>query len=320
MQRIKFSVILLVIFLLYKLFLYNQDKPIEKISNNNNVTYTELEVQQIKQEHFREIDNIHKLYSNKEAEQQRRDEESLKQQENIASFAQNTKQYISDFVSSPQGEQFIDTVISNLNNTENFDPYQKYKSNILKQGQGNEAECGDQVKVKYFISEQKNPNIANIDNNQELIIDIGNNNVSQDLQHAIIGMKQGEIITYPQKKNRDVQNYYAIKLLKTQKNQHKLDNIEILDKKIGTRNDFFKCGEKATFNAKIKDLRGNIILQKKENIIIGSKKSAYIFSIAVEKMSKNNSTRIVIFPGKLLQYFGLPNINSQELYILEVTT
>ena len=320
MIKKKLVILILAIFTLYRFFLYsvnNQNSP----NTAKETTYSEKELQNLIKEHYREIDEIHKMYHQKELDAAKRYDETNIQNLKLEKIAGKAQNYISDFIHSKQGEKFIQTLIQNPSNIDNFEPYQKFKAITLLKGSGDKAKCGDIVEFQYFISSDKTPVITKEQKSTRNVIMIGESTSPMDLQHAIIGMQPGEILSFPKKnKNSSDKEYFIIKLLKITTNKDFSSNIEILNKKYGNRKNFFKCGDKAEIFAEVKDLKGNIIFNSSKAIPIrlGSKNTDYFLTLGLESMATQNAERVLLVPGKFIKNFNINNLIPSNLYIVTI--
>jgi hypothetical protein len=211
----------------------------------------------------------------------------------------------------------------------------------IHEGKGRAAICGYRVNATYRVT---NMNNLILDSGSKWIV-LGESQIFKGIDNVLVGMKEGEKrkalipaeyayagLDYNGKKPANPTESYKVDvtLNKIASDISVGGDVRIFDDEIAFKAPLF-CGDKASFKAKLMNLKGEIIFDSQENkapliLHLGSVSDPVIFSHGL--FNKNDKgVRTVIFPGKYLNSFDkkntdsifkeLPKISQDDFYILE---
>ncbi len=236
---------------------------------------------------------------------------------------------LSKFATTENGTKIIDKIFSPivLNNEFNKDPYLSLSEELIREGSGNVARCGDFAIVEYLLKDERGTTLKNTKLSSPEEIHIGFPKTNEGIDYSLIGMKEHAIKRKllprsQMKKINGQSNFFALEIELVKINNSPLpkifDQVNLFDQtKVTSTSKPFKCGDNINIKYTIKNIKGDI-LDSSANFIsfkIGQNTIPYILNLMTQGMYPA-SKRTAIIPYQALIYPSGPSFYANKLNLL----
>jgi FKBP-type peptidyl-prolyl cis-trans isomerase 2 len=236
---------------------------------------------------------------------------------------------LSKFATTENGAKVIDKLFAPLvlNEEINRNPYLNLSEEIVKEGEGKQAYCGDLVTVNYLLKNEHGLTIKNTKLETPETIQIGFSSSNKGIDYSLIGMKENGVkrTLLPRsqmKEIREQSTFFAleIELLNVKSTPPPISNnqISMFDQTKATSSfKPFKCGDKVSIKYVLKNIHGKVLHSSADfnNFRIGEKNIPYILNLLAEGMFPS-SKRTSIVPYQAYTSTNGANSFFKELNLL----
>lgn len=258
-------------------------------------------------------------------------------QPTLGAFEKKFVDIISKFATTENGIKVVDKLFSPLilNDEINKNPYSSLSEEVIQQGSGKIAYCGDLVTTNYLLKDEHGQTLKNTKQTSPEDIYIGFSPSNRGIDYSLIGMKEHGIKRrlLPRSQMKEMSDpsiFYALEIelvgVKSPPPPINPNQINMFDQtKATTLFKPFRCGDKVRIKYNIKNIQGKILYETNEffTFKIGEQNIPFVLNLMTQGMFPA-SKRTAIVPYSAYTYSNgatsskFNMLKKEELSIIEI--